>query len=74
MCNQITITFESEEQADEIRLICTRKGITLADYVVENFEWDDQPDCIKGEPISEDICSPCDWNDNCPDKVVDYGK
>ena len=38
---------------------------------VERFKIDcRQPECIKGEPISDEICTPCDWADNCPDRVV----
>jgi hypothetical protein len=67
--NTIVLTFADDDTADYVRNICRRKGITLEDYILDNFEWDDQPECIF-EKISADCCDGCQYNDSCPDKVV----
>ena len=60
----------SEEDEKYIRLMCTRKGMTLFDYIMDNFEWDDKPVCLLSEdPISKKDCAECEWGDQCPDNL-----
>ena len=61
---QILLTFADKETADYVRLICRRKGIALEAYIVDNFEWDDKPDCISDCNYR---CILCEYNDKCPD-------
>jgi hypothetical protein len=70
--NTITLTFADKETADYVRLVCTRKSISLADYVVDNFEWDDKPECIAlDEKPNIYICAKrnCQFAEDCPDAV-----
>jgi len=71
--NQILLTFKDKETADYVRLVCRRKAINLADYVVDNFEWDDQISCLsdlnEGEKITGETCDGCDHITTCPDAV-----
>ena len=67
----ITLLFD-EETEQYVRLMCTRKGVTIEDYILGNLEWDDHPDCMKPEvilkiPKKTGICHECEWTDNCPD-------
>jgi hypothetical protein len=71
--NTITLTFANKEMANYIRLVCTRKGVMLEDYIVGNFEWDDQLNCMQYDfprKITSDTCIDCDYRDKCPDAVV----
>lgn len=44
-----------------------RKDIDPGQYLVDNFEWDDQPECINVGRIWPAMCARCEWNDRCPD-------
>jgi len=71
--NTITLTFANKETADYIRLVCTRKGIMLEGYIIDNFEWDDPLNCMRYDhirKITSDTCIDCDYLDKCPDGVV----
>ena len=62
----------NEETEKYVRLLCTRKGILLEDYILDNFEWDDKPDCISPEiliKVPKGMCYECQWNDRCPDAI-----
>ena len=69
----IILTFKDKETADYVRLVCRRKAINLADYVVDNFEWDDQISCLsdlnEGEKITGETCDGCDHITTCHDAV-----
>lgn len=70
--NTITLTFPDKETADYVRLVCTRKCIRLEDYIIDNFEWDDKPECLSlDEKPNEIICKKrnCEWAQDCPDAV-----
>lgn len=63
----ITLTF-TKEQYDNVMLICRRKKINLADYIVDNFEWDGEPYCIEVDQLpSAEVCEGCEFSDRCPD-------
>lgn len=64
----ITLTF-TKEQCDNIMLIVRRKNINLADYIVDNFEWDDPLNCTEPNEPSEVVCKGCEYSDRCPDYV-----
>ncbi len=63
----IILTFADEETANYINTICKRKGTTLEDYIIDNFEWDDQLECLDG--ATKEMCEYCDYADKCPDMV-----
>lgn len=68
--NQILLTFKDKDTADYVRLVCRRKGISLDEYILGNFEWDDTLYClIEGGNITADTCDGCDYADRCPDVV-----
>jgi hypothetical protein len=71
--NQILLTFDDEGSANYVRLLCRRTGIALETYILDNFEWDDQPECFSdfgdGEAITKEICNGCSYSDICPDAV-----
>ena len=65
----IQLSFNKETET-YVRLMCTRKGVTLENYIVENMEWDDHPDCMKPEvltKIPKGMCYNCEWGEVCPD-------
>jgi hypothetical protein len=69
---QITITFDSEETKDYVMLIARRKGYDLAQYIADNFEWDESLECediSNPKEITSDVCEGCDFADRCPDKA-----
>jgi len=72
--NQIVLTFADKETADYVRIVCKRKGTTLEQYIIGNFEWDDQLFCLsdlnEGQKITVEICEGCDFIEKCPDAVV----
>lgn len=65
----ILLTFPDKEITEYVRLVCRRKGIDLAAYIVDNFEWDDKPDCIlnPNEKITSETCLGCEYSESCPD-------
>jgi hypothetical protein len=67
----MTIQLSFDEDTERyVRLMCTRKGVTLEDYVLGNLEWDDKPDCLVDKvmvKIPKGICWECQWFDKCPD-------
>ena len=66
----LPLRFKDEETLEYVKLICRRKNINLPDYIVDNFEWDDKPICvILDVPPSENVCTDCEFNENCPDRV-----
>jgi hypothetical protein len=71
--NTILLSFADKGTADYVRRVCTRKGITLESYILENFEWDDQLQCLsdfnEGEKITAAICLECEYIETCPDAV-----
>lgn len=68
--NQILLTFKDEGEAEYIRLICRRKCMDLESYILDNFEWDDTPYCMRvGGKITADVCDGCDYAERCPDVV-----
>jgi len=71
--NQILLTFDSEETTDYIKMVCRRKGVTLDRYILENFEWDDMPECfyVKPEEV-EQACRECEYNNVCLDRMCCY--
>jgi hypothetical protein len=77
--NTILLIFEEKETVDYIKTVCERKGISLADYVVDNFEWDEMPPCIRPEVIPKEkitceYCDGCDYRDRCPDMKADVNE
>jgi hypothetical protein len=71
---QLTITFYSEEEKDYVVLIARRKGYNLAQYIVDNFEWDDRLECedvVNPKKITKGICEGCEFgiSGSCPDRV-----
>jgi len=68
---KIILLFEDKETVDYIKSVCRRKGIGLEDYILDNFEWDDQPECLQSEisKIIIETCKYCDFSDRCPDVV-----
>jgi hypothetical protein len=69
--NTIRLIFADKETVDYIRLVCTRKGITLESYIIDNFEWDDKLPCLVEDQINEEICDGCQYIEVCPDGVFD---
>lgn len=69
--SSITLHFADEATANYVRLVCTRKSITLEDYVLDNFEWDDQPYCFSDEvtEITSEVCDGCEYLESCPDGI-----
>jgi hypothetical protein len=65
--NQILLTFADKETADHVKLICRRKVTSLESYIIDNFEWDGEPECFGDEMIDYSMCSHCDYSDKCPD-------
>ena len=63
---EITITIP-DESTDYVNKMVRRKHIDLGQYIVDNFEWDDQPECINVGRIWPAMCGRCEWNDRCPD-------
>lgn len=70
--NTIRLVFADKETADYVRLVCTRKGITLEDYIIDNFEWDDKLSCLVEDQINEEVCDGCQYSDVCPDVMFDW--
>lgn len=66
---QIILTFADKETAEYVRLVCRRKGTDLESYILDNFEWDDQLECINDPPkkITVKTCDDCDFIETCPD-------
>jgi hypothetical protein len=57
------------QQYQYIEKVCRRKDIDLKGYILDNFEWDEMPECIavsRTRP-SKRVCTGCDWEDRCPD-------
>jgi len=72
--NTICLIFADKETADYIRLICSRKSTTIEDYIVDNLEWDDKPECLVSGDVLEpahDMCYECEYSDTCPDSKSD---
>jgi hypothetical protein len=69
--NQIVVTFPDIQTADYVRLVCRRKAIDLAGYIVDNFEWDDVPECLsafnENKKITVKTCDGCEHIEHCPD-------
>lgn len=62
--NGIFVEFRSRKELEYVQKVMRRKGIALASYIVDNFEWDDMPECINASARpSKKICSDCEWND-----------
>lgn len=66
--NQILLTFKDEATADYVRLVSSRKGYDLENYILGNFEWDDRFPCL--EKIDPKDCKICDFFESCPDHIV----
>lgn len=69
----ILLTFEDKETAGFVRSVCRRKGIGLEGYILDNFEWDDMPECLHYSftgKITHETCEDCEFNETCPDVVV----
>lgn len=70
--NQFIITFTDDETYNYVSLVVRRKGINLADYILDNFEWDDTLPCLYHDapkkPNSE-TCDGCNYLESCPDGV-----
>jgi hypothetical protein len=64
---QILLTFADAQTAEYVKLMCRRKGTSLESYIVDNFEWDDEPECFGDEMIDYAMCSHCDYKKKCPD-------
>jgi hypothetical protein len=66
---QIVLAFADKQTADYVRRTVRRKGTTLEGYIVDNFEWDTQLDCITYEQkqITKGMCKDCEYSDKCPD-------
>lgn len=76
---EIVLKFDNEEDVKYINLVCRRKGIDLLQYILDNFEWDDLPACIRPEVIPRkditcDYCDGCDFRDGCPDVKADVNE
>jgi hypothetical protein len=68
MC--ITLSFD-EETEEYVRLMCTRKGYSLENYILDNFEWDDKPECISDNSgPNRAFCVDCEYNEKCLDVVL----
>lgn len=66
---QLILNFSDEDMA-YLDLVARRKDIDWKDYIINNLEWDDIPECISdGKMPDIEICEYCDWNDRCPDAV-----
>jgi len=63
----IVLTFADKETADCVKLVCKRKGTTIEDYIIDNFEWDEQLPCL--ENVTKDMCDECDFSTRCPDFI-----
>lgn len=68
--NQILLSFADKETADYVRLVCRRKNTNLESYILDNFEWDDQPECIHEGKVTKTFCKDCDERSHCPDRKV----
>ena len=70
---QILLTFEFEEIAGFIKAVCRRKGYTPESYIVDNFEWDDMPECLSSRngkaKITHTMCYECEYYETCPDAI-----
>lgn len=67
----IRLLFDGETES-YVQLVCSRKGVTLENYILENFEWDDQLECLEpGASPDHEICESCDFNDRCPDAKLE---
>jgi hypothetical protein len=67
----IQLSFDDETE-EYVRLMCTRKGFVLEDYILDNFEWDDTPDCLYPDVLMEipaGMCDGCEFSNKCPDAV-----
>ena len=66
----VFVEFSNKKKLEYVKKVMRRKGITLANYIVGNFEWDDMPECInESKRPSKLICSDCEWYEVCEDKV-----
>ena len=76
--NQVLLTFESDDDADFVKLVCRRKGTTIESYIVDNMEWDDKLDCLYFEHVrskpKKKMCRGCEYSDTCPDSKVGKGE
>ena len=64
----IVLTFADKETVDYIQLVCRRKGTTLEDYIIDNFEWDEHLPCIKYK-ITKGMCESCNFSSKCLDII-----
>lgn len=72
--NQILLTFKNPGDVEFIKAVCRRKDIDLESYILDNFEWDEMPECLSSsnddsDEITKDTCDGCDYADRCPDVV-----
>ena len=61
-----------EEDYRFIMLVCRRKGMDLGDYILDNFDYDDMPDCIVDSIPPGAVCKTCDYNESCPDSKFKF--
>jgi len=66
--NQHLLAFADKDTADYVKLVCRRKGTSLESYIVDNFDWDEMPECIENLEYDWEACSDCDYSDRCPDR------
>lgn len=71
--NGIWVEFSARDLA-YVKKVCRRKGMSLHDYIIDNFEWDDMPECITESKRPGRICHTCDYNSVCPDSKMQTGK
>jgi hypothetical protein len=67
----IQLSFDGETER-YVRLMCTRKGVSIEDYILGNLEWDSKPDCLSEKvlmKIPKGICRGCEYAATCPDGV-----
>lgn len=65
----IKLSFDGDTEK-YVRLMCTRKGVTIEDYILGNLKWDNKPDCLSETvltKIPKGMCWGCEYFDNCPD-------
>ena len=65
----ITLHFGNQNTVDYILRTCRRKGTDLETYIIDNFEWDTQLDCISydAKQLTVGMCKDCEFDDRCPD-------
>jgi hypothetical protein len=69
LSNQILLTFNDGETAEYVRVVSRRKAVSLEDYIIDNFEWDDTLACMGVKKITNQTCKGCDQSSHCPDFV-----